>query len=83
VRGEVAMEAYQVTLDEAAANLEPVIKKAMDGVEVTIKVNDASSVMLLPHLLPPGPRKIGTAKGKIKIREDFKDIPEGFEDYVP
>ena len=26
---------------------------------------------------------LGSLKGKIWIAEDFKDIPEGFEDYLP
>lgn len=26
---------------------------------------------------------LGSLKGEIWIAEDFKDIPEGFEDYVP
>ena len=26
---------------------------------------------------------LGFAKGKIRIAEDFKSIPEGFEDYLP
>ena len=26
---------------------------------------------------------LGFARGKIRIAEDFKDIPEGFEDYLP
>ncbi len=26
---------------------------------------------------------LGFAKGKIRIAEDFKDIPEGFENYLP
>ena len=27
-------------------------------------------------------RKIGTMKGKIKMSEDFDEIPEGFKEYI-
>ncbi len=61
---------YKVNIHEAKTNLSKLIKKVVNGEEVVIAKGTKPK------------RKLGTAKGKIKIAADFDAPLEGFEDYI-
>lgn len=72
----------QVNIHEAKTNLSKLIQKVVNGEEVIIaKGNRPVVKMILIDELKPV-RKLGTAKGKIKISEDFDAAIEDFKEYM-
>jgi len=73
----------QYNIAEAKANFSALVKLALTGEEVVIARDNHPLLKLSPIAAPvSGKREPGSAKGKIWISPDFKDIPEGFEDYL-
>lgn len=74
---------HQVNLKEAETRLAELIEEAAEGQEVVIVRNDGASFKLVPfNLVKPVP-KFGSAKGLVKISDDFDEPLEGFEEYAP
>jgi prevent-host-death family protein len=72
----------QVNIHEAKTNLSKLIPKVVDGEEVIIaKGNKPLVKMTIIDELKPK-RKLGTAKGKIKISDDFDEPLEDFKEYM-
>ncbi len=72
----------QVNIHEAKTNLSKLIQKAISGEEVIIaKGNKPIVKLVLIDSLKPK-RKLGTAKGKIKITNDFDEPLEDFQEYM-
>jgi prevent-host-death family protein len=71
-----------VSIHEAKAKLSSLIEEALSGDEVIIKRRSTPLVKIVPLERIAAGRRIGTAKGLVRIAEDFDAIPEGFEDYV-
>jgi len=58
-------------------------EKAIQGTEITTVMGDRPVATLSPFITKNHARKLGTAKGQITIKDDFKVIPEEFKDYIP
>lgn len=71
------------TMETAAANFEEVMEHAQQGLVVTIIGRDGREYELTLKPLPPNkPRKPGSARGTIKMSDDFDaPLPE-FEPYM-
>lgn len=74
-----------MTIDQAKAHLEDLLVKAENGEKVTITREDGSAYTIVPiQAAPPKKRGlIGSMQGKIWMADDFDEIPEGFEPYLP
>jgi len=82
------MEAFsimirQIQLEEAEKKLKAIIHSALEGDEITITVDDEPVVKIVPIGEGLKNRKLGTAKGQVVIKPDFKEIPHEFEAYIP
>ncbi len=75
----------QVTLEEARERLNALLTEAAKGEEVLIAREDGSIFRILPASTAPGQKRggLGIARGQIRMAEDFDEIPEGFEEYMP
>ena len=72
----------QVNIHTAKAHLSELIKQAMLGEEIII-AKDNKPVVKLVALQPiHGKRQLGTARGLLKIEEDFDEPLEDFDEYV-
>jgi len=75
----------QVTVDEAAIQLPNLIDAALRGEEVLI-INEAQQTVKLTVVEPPPklrhPRQFGSARGLIKMADDFDAPLEDFKEYM-
>ena len=71
----------QVGIHEAKTNLSKLIEKALLGYSVVIAKGNTPVVTLEPFSKRLSNRIPGRDEGKIIIADNFKDIPEGFEDF--
>lgn len=72
---------YQVNIHEAKTNLSKLIKKVVNGEEVIIAKGNKPIVKMVYIEENRPKRKLGTAKGRIKIAEDFDAPLNDFEEY--
>ena len=72
---------YQVNIHEAKTNLSKLIKKVVNGEEVIIAKGNKPIVKMVYIEENRPKRKLGTAKGRIKIAEDFDAPLDDFEEY--
>jgi len=72
-----------IDLTSGNPDLMDLVRKVMKGREITITLEDAPVAKMVPVKSTKRRRKIGSARGRVHIKEGFKDIPEGFEDLVP
>ncbi len=72
----------QFNIHEAKTNLSKIIQKVVNGEEVIIAKGNKPvvKIILIDELKPA--RKLGTAKGKIKISKDFDAVIEDFKEYM-
>ncbi len=72
----------QVNVHEAKTNLSKLIKKVVEGEDVVIARgnNPIVKLVLIDKIKPK--RRLGTAKGKIKISDDFEAPLEDFKEYM-
>ena len=70
----------QVSLQDARLNFGQLLQKAIGGEIIVICEKDTPIVKLLPLKTSKRKRKLGTAKGKIKIASDFD---EPLDDFYP
>ena len=72
----------QVNVHQAKTTLSKLIQKVVDGEKVIIAKGNKPVVklVLVDNLKPK--RKLGTAKGKIKISDDFDEPLEDFKEYM-
>ena len=79
---EGAIPMLQVNIHEAKTHLSRLINHVLEGEEVIIaKGNKPVVKMTIVDNLKPK-RKIGSAKGKIKIMPDFDEPLEDFKEYM-
>jgi len=71
-----------ITIHEAKAKLSELIEKALRGEEVIIAKRDKPLIRLVPFAEGGSARRIGTAKGRIRIHDDFDSLPDGFDEYT-
>jgi prevent-host-death family protein len=74
---------HTVELKEAAGRLAELIDEVASGEEVVITRDDGAAFKIIPVApMPPFP-KFGSAKGRVKMREDFDEPLEDFQAYAP
>jgi antitoxin (DNA-binding transcriptional repressor) of toxin-antitoxin stability system len=72
----------QVHIDEAKERLSDLIDATLRGETVFIATDDERLIRLVPEGYAKGPRKAGSAKGPIKMADDFDAPLEEFEEYM-
>jgi antitoxin (DNA-binding transcriptional repressor) of toxin-antitoxin stability system len=73
---------YQIELKEENLELVNLVKAAIKGEEIIIKKDKELIVKLIPEKAKKAGRKAGSAKGMIKIAEDFDEPLEDFKEYM-
>ena len=73
---------HLVNIHEAKTNLSKLIKKVVNGEEVIIAKGNKPIVKLVQYDIKKPKRKVGSAKGKVKISADFDSPLEDFKDYI-
>lgn len=74
---------HTVGLQEAAGRLAALIDEVASGEEVVITRADGATFKIVPVArMPPFP-KFGSAKGRVKMTEDFDEPLEDFRAYTP
>lgn len=72
----------QVSAEEAKTKLPQLITAAINGEAVYITQDGKQVVQLTPVLLHKGKRQFGSAKGLIKMADDFDAPLEDFKEYM-
>lgn len=67
---------------EAKARFSDLVRKAVAGEEVIIAKDNKPLVKLVPLQQRRGPRRPGSAKGRIWMSTDFDETPQDFKDYM-
>lgn len=65
-----------INISEAKAQLSALIEKVLAGEDVIIGKAGKPVAKLIPYEPGKKPRQPGMLKGKIKIAEDFNELPE-------
>lgn len=73
---------YQVNIHEAKTHLSKLIKKVINGEEVIIAKGNKPVAKIVNLEYSNSKRKLGSAKGKLKIAADFDEPLNDFEEYV-
>ncbi len=73
----------QIALKEAENKLAELIGLAAVGEDVIITKEDGSAYKIVPVLEKKPYPKFGSAKGLIKMSDDFDEPLEDFKDYMP
>lgn len=74
---------YSVNLQEAKQQLAKLIEEAARGEDVIITIGNGATFRIVPVELDTAVPKFGSARGLIKISDDFDEPVEGFEEYMP
>ncbi|NDJ22121.1 DUF2281 domain-containing protein [Nostoc sp. B(2019)] len=74
---------HQVSLKEAETRLAELIEEAAGGEEVIIIRSDGTSFKIVPLSAVKATPKFGSAKGLVRISDDFDEPLEDFEEYAP
>nr|AUN37150.1 hypothetical protein [uncultured bacterium] len=72
----------QVTIDEAKLHLSDLIEAALNGVEVVISKDEQPIIKLVPVSENKPRRRAGSARGLIKMSDDFDQPLENFKGYM-
>jgi prevent-host-death family protein len=70
------MAMYVTNISEAKAQLSALIEKVLAGQEVIIGKAGKPVAKLIRYERSEEPRRPGALRGKIKIAEDFDELPE-------
>jgi prevent-host-death family protein len=73
---------HQVNLKEAQTQLAELIEAAASGEEVVITCSDGTSFKIVPISTTKPRPKFGSAKGLVKMSDDFDEPLEDFEAYA-
>jgi antitoxin (DNA-binding transcriptional repressor) of toxin-antitoxin stability system len=74
---------HQVNLKEAKTQLARLIEEAAGGEEVIITRSDGISFKIVRMSAAGATPKFGSAKGLVKMSDDFDEPLEDFEKYAP
>lgn len=74
---------HQIEQKELPKKLWNLIDAALRGEPVFIKRNDKALVQLIPLRQMIRPRKAGSAKGMVKMADDFDAPLDDFAEYMP
>ena len=73
---------HHIELNEAKRQLGEIIDVALSGEEVLITQDDQPVLKLVRVVKPTGRRKAGSAKGLIKLSNDFDAPLDDFQAYM-
>ena len=73
---------HQVNVDEATTQLPTLIDAAVRGEVVLITTQDQQTIRLVPITHAKQPRRAGSAKGMIHMRDDFDAPLDDFQEYM-
>ncbi|MCA9427799.1 MAG: type II toxin-antitoxin system Phd/YefM family antitoxin [Candidatus Omnitrophica bacterium] len=62
-------------IHEAKTHLSKLIERVSQGEEIVIGKAGRPVAKLVPYTSEPGPRKLGLWKGKVRIADDFDELP--------
>ncbi|WP_016952800.1 type II toxin-antitoxin system Phd/YefM family antitoxin [Anabaena sp. PCC 7108] len=71
----------QITITQASQHLFDLIEAALNGEEIIITKDNQPAVKLIPVLTVKRRRQPGSAKGMVKMADDFDEPLEDFKDY--
>lgn len=74
---------HQIHLKDAETRLAELIEEVAGGEEVIIIRSDGASFKIVPTNAAGVRPKFGSAKGLVKLPDDFDEPLEGFEEYAP
>lgn len=74
---------HQFNLKETETQLAKLIEAAASGEEVIVTRSDGVSFKIVPISSVGAIPKFGSAKGLIKMSDDFDEPLEDFEEYAP
>ncbi|HEY9655768.1 MAG TPA: DUF2281 domain-containing protein [Crinalium sp.] len=74
---------HQVNLKDAATQLAALIEAVASGEEVVITRSDGASFQIVSLNTAKSRPEFGSAKGLVKMSDDFDAPLEAFEDYAP
>ncbi|GER79513.1 MAG: DUF2281 domain-containing protein [Anaerolineales bacterium] len=72
----------KIKQNELPPTIQNLIDIALLGTPVFIEFDNKTVVQLLPVRQTAHPRKAGSAKGMVKLAEDFNQPLENFDEYV-
>jgi prevent-host-death family protein len=67
---------------EFKANLSSLVNRALAGEEVIVARDNRPLLKLVPIESPPARRAPGSARGKVKLADDFDASPDDFAEYT-
>lgn len=73
---------YQVNIHEAKTHFSKLLREVQNGNEVIIAKGNKPIAKLVSIEKSNRKRKIGTAKGKVRIADDFDAPLDDFKDYM-
>lgn len=73
---------HQVNLKEAQTRLAELIEEVLRGEEVVITRSDGASFKIVPLPTVEASPKFGSAKGKVRMSDDFDEPLEDFKEYT-
>ena len=73
----------QLTLNEAQNQLPENLKAAAEGQQVIIQNHDGKNFQIISLPILSQHPQYGSAKGIVKMLDNFDDPLEDFEDYIP
>lgn len=73
----------QIDLNQAKSQAAALFQAALDGEEIIITENEQPVLKLTRVVIGKKRRQSGSAKGLIKMSDDFDEPLEEFKDYMP
>lgn len=68
-----------VNIHQAKTHLSRLVQRAAQGEEIVIAKAGEPMAKLVPYRKSSGPRHPGYWRGRVKIRDDFDELPEEIE----
>jgi len=72
----------RVNIAQAKARFSELVQMAMSGEDVVIARDNRPLLKLVPLGALAGPRKPGSAAGRVWVAPDFDETPEDFKEYA-
>ncbi len=80
VRLDVEAAMPVTNISEAKAQLSALIERVLTGEEIIIGKAGKPVARLVKYERPTGPRQPGALRGRIRIAEDFDELPDDLQD---
>ncbi|MGE0084182.1 MAG: type II toxin-antitoxin system Phd/YefM family antitoxin [Desulfococcaceae bacterium] len=70
----------EIHIEDTECRFRELVEKSVQGDEFVILKNNRAVAKIIPFQRKKHKRTLGTAKGQVIVKGNFKEIPEGFED---